>query len=151
MLGLDLNSLLSGGIGGVLVLLLSIAYSGWEAKKAEDREREGLLRMIDAEVYENDRLLKDMIAEPHIADKYPSRAALNTAVWDDSRIRLSQLLATDQAHIVHLTRHYAVVGRIRALLGDPDAPISARNKRERQARTANIREKGTFSCPSWRT
>ncbi len=133
--------ILSTFVGAIIGAWANSWYRNREAKKAEDREREGLLRIIDAEVYENNRLLKDMIAEPHIADKYPSRTALNTAVWDDSRTKLSQLLATDQEHIVHLTRHYAVVGRIRAPLGDPDAPISARNKRERQARTANIREK----------
>ena len=65
-------------VSGLLIFLpiLSAIIGAWanswyrnrEAKKAEDREREGLLRIIDAEVYENNRLLKHMIAEPNIDD-----------------------------------------------------------------------------------
>ncbi len=60
--------ILSAFVGAIIGAWANSWYRNREAKKAEDREREGLLRIIDAEVYENNRLLKDMIAEPHIAD-----------------------------------------------------------------------------------
>jgi hypothetical protein len=131
--------LIGAVVGGVVGAWANSWYRGWEAQKADDRERESLLRIIDAEVYENMRLLKDMRTDPDISDKYPSRAALSTDVWDQSWSSLSRLLSKDQDHIFALVRHYASVRRIGALLSDPDAPLSAKSKHVRRTKTANIR------------
>jgi len=96
--------LIGAVVGGIVGAWANSWYRGQEAQKADDRERESLLRIIDAEVYENMRLLKDMRTDPFV-----------------------------------LVRHYASVRRIRALLSDPDAPLSAKSKHERRTRTANIR------------
>jgi hypothetical protein len=74
--------LIGAVVGGVVGAWANSWYRGREARKADDRERESLLRIIDAEVYENMRLLKDMRTDPGISEKYPSRAALSTDVWD---------------------------------------------------------------------
>jgi hypothetical protein len=74
--------LIGAVVGGVVGAWANSWYRGREAQKADDRERESLLRIIDAEVYENMRLLKDMRTDPDISEKYPSRAALSTDVWD---------------------------------------------------------------------
>ena len=50
--GIDLSILLEGALGGAGVLLLSIIYSRIETGLNRRREREGLLRIIDAEMYE---------------------------------------------------------------------------------------------------
>lgn len=128
-------------LGGIVGAWANSLYRQWEAKKAEDRERESLLRIIDAEIYENMAVLKDMRREPDISEKYPSRAALSTDAWDQSWASLSRLLSKDQDHIFAMVRHYASVRRISAVLSDPDAPLSAKSKHERRTKTTDIRKK----------
>jgi len=128
-------------VGGIVGAWANSWYRGREVQKAEDRERDSLLRIIDAEIYENMAVLKDMQTDPDISEKYPSRAALSTNVWDQSWPSLSRLLSRDQDHIFALVRHYASVRRISARLSDPDAPLSARSKHERRIKTADIRKK----------
>lgn len=131
---------LSGAFGAFVGASWNSRIRKKEVREAEKREREGLLRLVDSEIYENMRLLEGIITDPHVADKYPSQSALSTVVWDGSRITLSELLSMDQDHIFHLTRHYLMVQRIRAAIGNPDAPITAKTKREQQTRTAKNRE-----------
>jgi hypothetical protein len=134
-------------IGDLILIVISAIFgaslNSWyrdqEAKKAQEQERDSLLRLIDVEVYENMAVLKDMRTDLAISDKYPSRAALSTDAWDQSRARLARLRAGDRDHIFDLVRHYASVRRIGRILADPDAPISAKSKQERRSRTADIR------------
>jgi len=136
--GVDLSTLLEGALGGAGVLLLSVFYGRIETARNRRREREGLLRIIDAEVYENNRLLRVIRENPDLA-KYPSLFALSTDAWDQCRTRLSELLSKDQDHVFVLVRHYALVVRIRALLEDPDALAAGLSRKERRGRTVRER------------
>ena len=73
--GVNLNwdSLLSGAIGGLAILLLNILYGRAVAWWNRRQERKGLLRIIDAEVYDNNEVLKPMITDPDLAEQCPSR------------------------------------------------------------------------------
>jgi hypothetical protein len=88
MLGLDLNSLLSGAFGGVLVLLLGTGYSIWQAISAQNEERLALLLLVNAEVSANTLYLG------HIHLMSPSTVIQNlrSDVWNRAQIELAKLL-----------------------------------------------------------
>jgi hypothetical protein len=79
---------LVGVIVGTLATGVVRAYQDWMGRR---RERKGLLRIIDAEVYENNEVLYRMITDPDLSEQYPSRAAQSEDAWDQSRARLAQL------------------------------------------------------------
>lgn len=127
---------LIGVIVGAVATGLVRAYQDWMGRR---RERKGLLRIIDAEVYENNEVLKEMITDPDLAEQYPSRrAALSANAWQQSRARLAQLLRPD--HIKSLVAHYASISRIMATLGDRNVPTKGRSK-EDKVKAANVRKK----------
>jgi hypothetical protein len=139
--GVNLNwdSLLSGAIGGLAILLLNILYGRAVAWWNRRQERKGLLRIIDAEVYENNEVLKPMIRDPDLAEQYPSRrASLSADAWEQPRARLAQLLRP--RHIQSLVAHYASISRIKATLADGDVPTKGKSREEKQ-KVANVRQK----------
>ena len=114
-------------------------YRDWQDRKAQRRERDGLLRIIDSEVYENNAVLEGMIDYPGLADQYPSRAAVVTDAWDQAQGRMAQLLPSD--HFTLLVRHYASVRRIRVVLKDPEAPTSKRKGKDMRVKLENVKKK----------
>lgn len=133
------DSLLSGAIGGLAILVLNILYGRTVAWWNLKQERKGLLRIIDAEVYENNEVLKLMITDPDLAEQYPSqRAPLSTDAWEQSRARLTQLLRPD--HVNTLVAHYAAIRRIMATLGDRDVSTKGKNRNAKQ-KVVLIRDK----------
>jgi DNA-binding transcriptional MerR regulator len=124
---------------GLTLLLLTILYGRLETLWNRRRERIGLLRVIDAEVYENNEVLKLMITDPDLAEQYPSRrVSLSTNAWEQHSARLAQLLRRE--HIRSLVAHYASISRIKAALEDRNATIKAKT-REQKAKAADIRKK----------
>ncbi len=125
--------LLAATVSALIGAYANGQYRDWQDKKARDREREGLLRIIDAELYENIRLLRGIAKSADLA-KYPSQSHVSTDAWNQSRARLGEFLSKDQHHIFALNRHYALVVRIRATLKDPEALKNSLNRRERRNR-----------------
>lgn len=119
MLVLDLNSLLSSVIGGMGVLLLSIAYGRCEVKKKRDQELKGLITLVFHEYGNNDYLLKWLSENPSFIHA-PSFTNLPTGVWAESRARLSQLLAKD--HTGALAIYYSYIETIRDTIRDDSMP-----------------------------
>jgi hypothetical protein len=122
-------------VAAIVSALLGAYANGWyrdrQDKKAREREREGLLRIIDAELYENIRLLREIAKNADLA-KYPSQSHVSVDAWNQSRARLAESLSENQDHIFAFNRHYALVVRIRATLEDPEALKNSLSRKERR-------------------
>jgi hypothetical protein len=81
-------------VGGFVGAWANSWYRNREAKKAEDEERIGLLRLIDAEIFLNEIILTDFHANPD-DDSLTGMNALRTNYWDSANIRLAQLMPAD--------------------------------------------------------
>jgi hypothetical protein len=92
-----------GPVAGIsvadVILIIISAFSGawangWyrdqEVKKALERELEGLLYLIDAELYDNELKLQALIRGPNLIE-YPSLIAPTTEDWNQAKHRLTQL------------------------------------------------------------
>jgi hypothetical protein len=140
---IDLLNLLPIIVAALIGAYANGLYRDHQDKQAREREGEGLLRIIDAELYENNRLLRNIKESADIA-KYPSQSHLSTDAWDQSRARLGQFLSRDAGHIFTLNRHYTLVTRIRATLQDPaelqKSLDSASRKRRRTKEYKDLQE-----------
>jgi hypothetical protein len=88
-------------VGGIVGAWANSWYRDKEARKLREQEREGLLRLIHAEIRSNDDVLESGKTYRDIASN------LRTDVWDESKIKLAQLLPSD--HIDLLNRYYNAV------------------------------------------
>ncbi len=108
MPGLDLNSLLSGAVGGVGVLLLTILYDRIKAALDRRRERRGLLLLMDAEVYSHIVGLRNAGTSraegPEEVEALNSLSVPRMDNWDSCKERLAQLLPPD--HVKDLVIYY---------------------------------------------
>ncbi len=132
-------------VGVVVGAVANGLYRDWQDKRTRIRERVGLLRIVDAEIYENNRLLQIIKKDPDLT-KYPSMSSLSTSAWDQSRTRLADLLSKDQEHLFSLVRHYALIVRIRAALDDPevlDNSLSRKERRDKIIKTRVTEAKGS--------
>ncbi len=132
-------------VGVVVGAVANGLYRDWQDKRTRTRERVGLLRIVDAEIYENNRLLQIIKKDPDLT-KYPSMSSLSTSAWDQSRTRLADLLSKDQEHLFSLVRHYALIVRIRAALDDPevlDNSLSRKERRDKIIKTRVTEAKGS--------
>jgi len=98
-------------LGGIVGAWAHSWYRDREAKKAEDRERMGLMSLIHAEVDVNDSFL-DLAEDPKVPPGYgwPDDAlasSLETSVWDQSQTRLAQLLPTGE--VMAILNYYAAL------------------------------------------
>jgi hypothetical protein len=79
-------------LAAIVSTLIGAYANGWyrdrQDKKAREREREGLLRIIDPELYENIRLLRGIEKNADLA-KYPSQSHVSTDAWNQSRARVA--------------------------------------------------------------
>ena len=96
-----------GAIAALIGAFLGAYANSWyrdrEAKKAEDRELRGMMTLVFAEYGDNDGLLKLLMGEPSLM-QVRSFTNLQTAVWDDSKVRLAQLLPSDHVTALVLQR-----------------------------------------------
>jgi len=134
MWSVDLNSLLSGAVGGVIVLLLSIGYNAWQARKRLDQERKGLRRLIVAEVYLNDLVLK-------VVERPPDISRASTDAWDQNNARFAQLLTPEEFR--HVTYYYVGLKWMLLFYASDDSEFSEAAKNN----VKNARESGdTVRC-----
>jgi len=90
--------LLSAFVGGIVGAYANSLARNREAKKARKEELEGLLILLSIEVASNNRVFARFIKQreqpdaPQFADNRARVAAdLQSAVWDESKVRLAQL------------------------------------------------------------
>jgi hypothetical protein len=82
------GAILGAIIGGVVGAYANSRARVRETKETEDRERKGLLLLISAEVYDNDITFRTQTRPSNVA------TGLTTNVWDNSQVRLANLLTT---------------------------------------------------------
>lgn len=134
--GIELNTLLAGLIGALSVFMLT-TYRDWRREgRSIKRERNGLLRLTDMEIYQNVDKLEMMKDSPDIGQRYRAYSELHTSQWEESKSRLAQLLPTD--HLGVLVRYYGLLDKIGAHVGDEGTPSPryvTRKPKVKKART----------------
>lgn len=105
-------------IADVILIIISAFSGAWangwyrdqEVKKALERELEGLLYLIDAELYDNELKLQALIRGPNLI-KYPSLVAPTTEDWNQAKHRLTQLKLPAR-DIASLVAYYQVAQKL---------------------------------------
>jgi hypothetical protein len=90
--------LLTAFVGGIVGAWMNSLFRNKEAKKARKEELEGLLILLSIEVARNNRVFGRFIKQREQPDapQFPDNRArvaddLQSAVWDESKVRLAQL------------------------------------------------------------
>ncbi len=101
-------------IAGLGILSAVIVYFLKQSgdKKQRRLEKEGLLRMLLVEVEENERMFEGFRARPIAITNLPS-GYLRWKIWEDTRVRLAQLLKEEQS-LEDIARCYNMVQQIEA-------------------------------------
>ncbi len=102
---LELNELLSGAIGALGALILTIVYSEIQTWRNRGRERQALLLLLDAEVSSHIKIYERLKAgwPRKSQETEPGNIELTTPRtqdWDDSRARLAQLICADHMRAI---------------------------------------------------
>ena len=155
-------------VGAILGAIVGAVGGAWannwyrdrEAKKAEDREREGLLRLIDSEILFNGPFFRQFrddpsFLTPHVAD------TLRTESWNNTNARLGQLLPADHMRIlsgyyfhIYMTKtvvkdervdNSVVVNQLNTILRDGG---SARKYGQRYLKDPDYTEEATLEAQS---
>lgn len=111
-----IGSLFSGVVGAVLVFVLTTVRDKRRMRELTNSERNALLRLIDIEVYQNIEKLDMIRTDPDIGQQYRAFSELHTEHWSETRIRLTQLLDSDD--IQTIVRYYGLIHRIGVNLND---------------------------------
>ncbi len=106
--GIDVtwDSLLSGAIGGLAIVLVTILYDRIRAWQDRRQERIGLLLLIDDEIEFNNVVLEAFDLDHSIVNTH-TVSTLTTDAWDGSKAKLAQLLKTE--HVATLVTYYAKI------------------------------------------
>jgi hypothetical protein len=100
------GAILGGCIAAIIGAWANSRLRDREAKKAEDRERKGLMSLIFAEYGNNYPTLRLLANEPSLLDDR-TLTNLQTAVWDDTKVRLALLLPRDA--VIALVLYYGQI------------------------------------------
>lgn len=123
-----------GGFGALLGAAVTFVATTVRDRRIrnelEARERAGLLRLIDTEVYVNTGKLRMIRDDPDIGEQYRAYSELHTSHWDESRGRLVQLLPKD--HTSLLARYYAMLHGIGVNAGDEGRKLTRKEGRDNQ-------------------
>lgn len=98
--------LLSGLVGALLVFCLGLVRESWR----NGRERQGLLRLVLAEMRHNQLVLYRTYGDISAVSESAAHEAMTltklfqVAAWEDTRVRLAQLLPSEA--FTHLSSHY---------------------------------------------
>lgn len=145
--GVDFNSLVNGGLAALLVYWLTTRRDRRKAQEATEAERNGLLELLDLELYQNVDKLQMIRDNPDVGEQYRLYAELHTQIWDESKVRLVQMLPTE--HRATLFRYYGLLQRLGVTIGDKGTPKSRRVERKPLVRqrkaVANARRENLLS------
>ncbi len=112
--------LVAAFVGAIIGACANSWYRNREAKKAEDRERKGLLLLIGGELLSNYHTFCTVTKRDVIASH------LRTEVWDESRARFAQLLPSN--HLEALVGYYGLIVTIRDDWAKQNVDISENDK-----------------------
>jgi hypothetical protein len=102
-----------GAVGGAWA---NSWYRNREAEKARDEEREGLLILLSDEVATNnhvfDLFLEQRDSQPQFDNRVNVAVTLHSAVWDESKARLAQLLIPG-AYLATVASYYRRIDLMR--------------------------------------
>jgi hypothetical protein len=122
--------LVSAFVGAIIGAWANSWYRNREAKKARDEEREGLLILLGEEVHTNNRSLETFLnvfhAEPWNDTRANVAATLRSEVWDESKVRLAQLVPG--RFISMLATYYTRTGTLRLQWTRPTGALSEADK-----------------------
>jgi hypothetical protein len=121
-------------VGAVFGAFANGLYRDWQDKKARDREREGLVRLIAAEVATNNAAFTTLTKAANI--ELDLRTAVRTTVWDESKVSLAQLMPAN--YIAQLTEYYTVISVALHDLASSGGQLSFNDMR----RVSNLRRLG---------
>lgn len=114
------GAVLGGVVGAIGSAWANSRYRDREAKKAEDRDRYGLLLLIHAELHHNEFILIELIDNPG-KPQLDTYWNFQTDTWTSSRVRLAQLLSID--HITALANYYSWLESFADILNDDRMPF----------------------------
>jgi hypothetical protein len=127
-------------IGAFLGARWNSRYRNREAEQARKEEREGLLILLSMEVNTNNRsletFLKGLAAKPDFDSRAGIAATLHSAVWDESKVRLAQLIPG--TYLGRVASYYKRIDLVRLSWTSSRGKLSERD--EEQAR--DIKENG---------
>jgi|SRR5215211_5700400 len=112
--------LLTAFVGGIVGAWMNSLFRNKEAKKARKEELEGLLILLSIEVARNNRVFGRFIKQREQPDapQFPDNRArvavdLQSAVWDESKVRLAQLRipGTYLSTVTLYYEHIEILGR----------------------------------------
>ena len=98
------GAILGAVVGAFCGAWVNSWYRDREAKNAEDRERYGLLLLINAELHHDEFILIELIDDPDKA-QLDTHWSFPTDTWTGSKVRLVQLLPKD--HFTALANYYS--------------------------------------------
>jgi hypothetical protein len=131
----------SAFLGAIIGAWANSWYRNREAEKARDEEREGLLILLSIEVANNNRLFKGFLQhrddDPNIDERATIAAALQSAAWDESKVRFAQLLIS-RTYLEDAARYYMRIQIVRLEWTEPRWPLSE----DDEERARSIREDG---------
>jgi hypothetical protein len=129
-------------VGAVVGAIVGAGANSWyrnrEEKKAQRRELRGLMTLVAAEHAHHYPTLRLLASEPSLVDAR-SVTNLQTAVWDDTKVKLALLLSTDR--VVALVRYYDQIQSILDNLKDEEMPP----ERKRDIVTTNAEQAEKYS------
>lgn len=131
-----IGAVLGGVVGGVFGAWANSWYRNREEQKALDEEREGLMILLSIEVFRNFRIFKTFVerlaARPEIDNRPKVAATLQSAVWDESQVRLAQLIPrTHLAHLENVALYYESIAMLRLDWTVPTKELIAARDTER--------------------
>jgi hypothetical protein len=106
-------------VGAIIGAVANGLYRDWQDKKAQKRERNGLLMLIYYEVNFNDSGLKS-------ATPYPTKIiadTLRTDAWDKAQAKLAQELPID--YVQQLAHYYGQIMLLKAWSSVEDTEFAA--------------------------
>ena len=118
----------SAFVGAIIGAWMNSLFRNRELKKARDEEREGLLILLSEEVHTNNRILETFLKElaPPDENRANVAATVHSEVWDESRVRLAQLIPA--WFLSMLATYYTRIGNLRLEWTRQTGALSEDNK-----------------------
>jgi hypothetical protein len=108
-MSITLSDLLAGALGGLLIFVLTVLNGALVNRRLRERERTGLLRILDTELERNivtvTRFLQEnsmRIPEKEGKLRWEQKwTGTSIETWEETRIRLAPLLSTEDFKRLH--------------------------------------------------
>jgi hypothetical protein len=102
---------------GIFGLFLTLSYREWSAWRTRAKEREAIVFLLVNEIRGNDGVLESMVKLPATITSVPIET-LQFKVWEDTRLRLAQLLRREE-EFQKVLDHYQSLESLRNIINSP--------------------------------